>query len=72
MNKFKYVLFMFYYAVLIKNGCCLQLRDTIFHFAQKELAPYAYEIDKYNKFENMREFWKKLGELGTLGKLTLI
>ncbi|XP_057655814.1 isovaleryl-CoA dehydrogenase, mitochondrial [Diorhabda carinulata] len=45
----------------------IQLRDTIFNFAQKELAPIANEIDKKNNFENVREFFKKLGSLGTLG-----
>ncbi|XP_069705486.1 isovaleryl-CoA dehydrogenase, mitochondrial-like isoform X1 [Periplaneta americana] len=44
-----------------------QLRQTIFNFAQKELAPKAYEIDKKNEFPELRTFWQKLGELGTLG-----
>lgn len=46
----------------------LQLRETIFNFAQKELAPLAYEIDKNNKFDDLKGFWKKLGKLGALGK----
>ncbi|XP_019871979.2 isovaleryl-CoA dehydrogenase, mitochondrial [Aethina tumida] len=45
----------------------IQLRETIFQFAQKELAPKANEIDKKNDFSDLRSFWKKLGELGTLG-----
>ncbi|XP_050497184.1 isovaleryl-CoA dehydrogenase, mitochondrial [Diabrotica virgifera virgifera] len=45
----------------------IQLRETIFNFAQKELAPIANEIDKKNKFENLRSFFKKLGNLGALG-----
>lgn len=45
----------------------IQLRETIFNFAQKELAPHAAEIDKQNNFSNLKEFWKKLGSLGTLG-----
>ncbi|XP_045470414.1 isovaleryl-CoA dehydrogenase, mitochondrial [Harmonia axyridis] len=45
----------------------IQLRESIFNFAQKELASKANEIDKNNKFEDLRPFWKKLGELGTLG-----
>lgn len=45
----------------------LQLRQSIFNFTQKELAPLAYEIDKNNKLDNLKGFWKKLGKLGTLG-----
>lgn len=45
----------------------IQLRESIFNFAQKELASKANEIDKNNKFEDLRPFWRKLGELGTLG-----
>ncbi|KAJ0179744.1 hypothetical protein K1T71_004335 [Dendrolimus kikuchii] len=44
-----------------------QLRNTVFEFAQKELAPKAGEIDKENNFKDLREFWKKLGHLGLLG-----
>ncbi|XP_061710052.1 isovaleryl-CoA dehydrogenase, mitochondrial [Cydia pomonella] len=44
-----------------------QLRQAIFDFAQKELAPKAAEIDKTNSFTELREFWKKLGNLGVLG-----
>lgn len=32
----------------------LQLRENIFNFAQKELAPYAAEIDKKNEFTDLR------------------
>uniref|UniRef100_A0A1I8AG09 Isovaleryl-CoA dehydrogenase, mitochondrial n=1 Tax=Steinernema glaseri TaxID=37863 RepID=A0A1I8AG09_9BILA len=44
-----------------------QLRKSVFEFAQKELAPFADEIDKKNDFAQLREFWKKLGEQGLLG-----
>ncbi|XP_047507011.1 isovaleryl-CoA dehydrogenase, mitochondrial [Pieris napi] len=44
-----------------------QLRQVVFDFAQKELAPKAAEIDKENNFKELREFWKKLGSLGLLG-----
>ncbi|XP_013178004.1 PREDICTED: isovaleryl-CoA dehydrogenase, mitochondrial [Papilio xuthus] len=44
-----------------------QLRQMIFDFAQKELAPKAAEIDRTNNFTELREFWKKLGNLGVLG-----
>ncbi|XP_050342871.1 isovaleryl-CoA dehydrogenase, mitochondrial [Nymphalis io] len=44
-----------------------QLRQLVFDFAQKELAPKAAQIDKENNFNEIREFWKKLGNLGLLG-----
>ncbi|XP_049838995.1 isovaleryl-CoA dehydrogenase, mitochondrial [Schistocerca gregaria] len=49
------------------NGEQRELRQTVFNFVQKELAPKAAEIDKKNEFSEMREFWKKLGDLGMLG-----
>lgn len=42
-----------------------QLRDSVFQFAQREIAPLAAEIDKANAFPN--HLWRKLGELGVLG-----
>ncbi|XP_005990841.3 isovaleryl-CoA dehydrogenase, mitochondrial [Latimeria chalumnae] len=44
-----------------------QLRHTMHRFCQEHLAPKAQEIDQTNEFKGMREFWKKLGELGVLG-----
>ncbi|XP_076662269.1 isovaleryl-CoA dehydrogenase, mitochondrial [Halictus rubicundus] len=44
-----------------------QLRNLVFNFVQKELAPKAAEIDKKNDFNDLRSFWKKLGDLGLLG-----
>jgi len=44
-----------------------KLRQTAFHFFQKELAPLASEIDKKDCFNDMRNFWKKMGSLGFLG-----
>ncbi len=44
-----------------------QLRETVFNFCQKELAPLAAEIDRENNFDKMRPFWRKLGDLGLLG-----
>merc|ERR1712029_988563 len=44
-----------------------QLRETVHDFCQKELAPHAEAIDKANIFPDMRNFWKKLGEMGFLG-----
>jgi alkylation response protein AidB-like acyl-CoA dehydrogenase len=39
----------------------------VFNFAQKELAPFAQEIDKNNEFKDLRNFWLKLGSMGFLG-----
>ncbi|XP_055385259.1 isovaleryl-CoA dehydrogenase, mitochondrial [Condylostylus longicornis] len=44
-----------------------QLRETAFNFFQKELAPYANEIDKNDDFKDFRGFWKKMGDQGFLG-----
>lgn len=44
-----------------------QLRESAFTFFHKELAPYADEIDRTNDFTKLREFWKKLGDMGYLG-----
>lgn len=44
-----------------------QLRETTFNLVQKELAPKADEIDKKNNFDDMRSFWRKLGDIGLLG-----
>ncbi|WP_417215162.1 isovaleryl-CoA dehydrogenase [Alcanivorax sp.] len=40
------------------------LRDSVRHFAQKEIAPIAAEVDQSNQFP--LEMWKKLGDLGVL------
>ncbi|XP_061110217.1 isovaleryl-CoA dehydrogenase, mitochondrial isoform X1 [Conger conger] len=45
----------------------IQLRQTIQRFCQEQLAPFADEIDKSNEFKGMREFWRKMGDLGVLG-----
>nr|XP_025854140.1 isovaleryl-CoA dehydrogenase, mitochondrial [Vulpes vulpes] len=44
-----------------------QLRQTMAKFLQEHLAPQAQEIDHFNEFKNLREFWKQLGNLGVLG-----
>ena len=41
------------------------LRDTVYKFAQNEIAPIANQIDKENSFPN--HLWKKFGDLGLLG-----
>ncbi|MFH4975942.1 hypothetical protein AB6A40_002651 [Gnathostoma spinigerum] len=45
----------------------MALRKTVHDFAQRELAPYAQEIDATNGFPQLRELWRRLGELGLLG-----
>ena len=45
----------------------IQLRETAFNFFQKEIAPIADKIDKDDDFPGMRDFWKKLGDIGFLG-----
>ncbi|KAL1131503.1 hypothetical protein AAG570_011120, partial [Ranatra chinensis] len=44
-----------------------QLRQTIFNYCQKELAPKAAEIDRNNGFKDIKKFWKGLGSIGALG-----
>ncbi|MBY0272516.1 MAG: isovaleryl-CoA dehydrogenase [Alphaproteobacteria bacterium] len=41
------------------------VRKTVHDFAQKEVAPHAYEIDHKDVFP--RDLWPKLGALGLLG-----
>ena len=41
------------------------LRDSVYHFASREIAPLAAQIDIDNAFP--KALWKKLGDLGLLG-----
>ncbi|MBZ2187757.1 isovaleryl-CoA dehydrogenase [Alcanivorax sp. JB21] len=41
------------------------LRDSVRHFAEKEIAPIAAQIDRDNAFP--AQLWKKMGDLGILG-----
>jgi len=41
------------------------LRDSVAHFAAREIAPRADDIDKNNAFP--RDLWTKLGDLGVMG-----
>jgi len=41
------------------------LRETVSHFAAREIAPRAADIDRSNEFP--RDLWPKLGQLGLLG-----
>ncbi|XP_064597829.1 isovaleryl-CoA dehydrogenase, mitochondrial-like [Liolophura sinensis] len=43
------------------------LRESVFNFVQKELAPKAGQIDKDNDFKDLKSFWKQCGDMGLLG-----
>ena len=47
------------------NQDLIQLKDTVYKFAQNEIAPLAKNVDKNNEFPNF--LWEKFGELGLLG-----
>jgi len=42
-----------------------QLKDTVYKFAQNEIAPLAKKVDENNEFPNI--LWEKFGQLGLLG-----
>lgn len=41
------------------------IRQTVFSFVTKEVAPLAEETDRLNQFPN--QLWKKMGDIGILG-----
>ncbi|MBA3057584.1 MAG: isovaleryl-CoA dehydrogenase [Gammaproteobacteria bacterium] len=41
------------------------LRDAVYEFAQKEIAPRAAQLDKDDQFP--MDLWRKMGDLGVLG-----
>ena len=47
------------------NQDLTQLKDTVYKFAQNEIAPLAKNVDENNEFPNF--LWEKFGELGLLG-----
>ena len=47
------------------NQDLIQLKDTVYKFAQNEIAPLAKGVDENNEFPNF--LWEKFGELGLLG-----
>ena len=49
-----------------------QLRETVFKFSQKELAPLAHRLDKENGMDtaDRKALWLKLGEMGMFGVTT--
>ncbi len=48
-----------------QNELHSQLRDSVYKFAQREIAPLAAEIDRTNTFPT--HLWEKLGDMGLLG-----
>ena len=57
---------MFFHSMNFSIGKVNEvLRDTVYKFAQNEIAPIANQIDKENSFPN--HLWKKFGDLGLLG-----
>ncbi len=56
---------MFHGASLQLQDTAKMLRESVYQFAQHEIAPIAHEIDQSNRFP--RHLWPKLGQMGLLG-----
>lgn len=49
----------------LSNETATLIRDSVYQFAQKEIAPLANKIDETNTFPH--QLWQKMGALGLLG-----
>jgi isovaleryl-CoA dehydrogenase len=47
------------------NETAILIRESVYQFSQKEIAPIAHKIDESNQFPN--HLWQKMGSLGLLG-----
>eukprot|EP00730_Choanoeca_flexa_P019011 TRINITY_DN9273_c0_g1_i1.p1 TRINITY_DN9273_c0_g1~~TRINITY_DN9273_c0_g1_i1.p1 ORF type:complete len:411 (+),score=136.51 TRINITY_DN9273_c0_g1_i1:894-2126(+) len=58
---------MFTDTVSVLSDTQRELQESIRSFADAELAPHAAAIDADNGWDNLRDFWRKLGDMGLLG-----
>uniref|UniRef100_A0A4W3JUU5 Isovaleryl-CoA dehydrogenase, mitochondrial n=1 Tax=Callorhinchus milii TaxID=7868 RepID=A0A4W3JUU5_CALMI len=55
------------FPIRFSSSFLYQLREMMYKFCQENLAPKAQDIDRDNIFPELKEFWKKLGDLGAHG-----